>query len=175
MNVPNALSLMRLVLVPLVVALIGQGQWFWAFVLFVLCGVTDAIDGFVAKRFGMQTELGSYLDPIADKALLISIYITLALKDVLPDWLAIVVVSRDLMIIGGVILAWILDKPIPINPLWLGKANTVVQILFASMKLAFLAFGISSPLFLTVGMALVTLLTLVSMGAYLAAWLRHMT
>jgi cardiolipin synthase len=173
-NIPNALSLMRLVLVPLVVALIGQGQWFWAFALFVLCGVTDAIDGFIAKRYGMQTELGSYLDPIADKALLISIYVTLALKDVLPDWLAIVVVSRDLMIIGGVILAWIVDRPIPINPLWLGKANTVVQILFAAMKLAFLAFGISSPLFLAVGMMLVTLLTLVSMGAYLAAWLRHM-
>ena len=88
---------------PLVIVMIMQERWSAAFVLFVVAGISDAVDGFIARRFDMRSELGAYLDPIADKALLVSIYVTLAVVGVLPVWLAIVVVSRDVMIVAAIL------------------------------------------------------------------------
>ena len=96
MNIPNALTLARIILVPLIVWLIITHEMATAFVLFLLAGLSDAVDGYLAKRFGWQTELGAYLDPIADKALLVSIYVTLGFANHLPVWLVIAVVSRDI-------------------------------------------------------------------------------
>ena len=78
-----------------------------AFLLFLAAGISDAVDGFLAKRFGMTTELGAYLDPLADKALIVSIYVTLGITGVIPRWLVILVVSRDIMIVGAVMLSWL--------------------------------------------------------------------
>ena len=86
----------------IVIVMIVQGRWGAAFTFFVVAGVSDGIDGFIARRFDMRSELGSYIDPLADKALLVSIYVTLAIVGVLPGWLAIVVVSRDAMIVAAV-------------------------------------------------------------------------
>ncbi len=88
-----------------------------AFVLFLVAGVSDAVDGFLAKRFRMTTVLGSYLDPLADKALLVSIYVTLGINGQLPRWLVILVVSRDVMIVGGVMLSWLVGSPVKMKPL----------------------------------------------------------
>src|SRR5690242_17802529 len=104
MNIPNLITIGRLLLVPFVVAMITREEWGLAFLGFAVAGLSDAIDGFIARRFEMRSELGAYLDPVADKALLVSIYITLAVVGVLPAWLAIVVVSRDLMVVGAVVL-----------------------------------------------------------------------
>ena len=82
-------------LVPFVVWAIASGAMWLAFVLFLAAGVSDAVDGFLAKRFHMTTELGAYLDPLADKALIVSIYLTLGIKALIPGWLVILVVSRD--------------------------------------------------------------------------------
>ena len=101
MNIPNALTLARIILVPLIVWLIISHEMATAFVLFLLAGLSDAVDGYLAKRFGWQTELGTYLDPIADKALLVSIYVTLGFTNHLPVWLVIAVVSRDILIVGA--------------------------------------------------------------------------
>ena len=111
MNIPNALTLARIILVPLIVWLIITHEMAAAFVLFLLAGLSDAADGYLAKRFGWHTELGAYLDPIADKALLVSIYVTLGFANHLPVWLVIAVVSRDILIIGAFILSWILSRP----------------------------------------------------------------
>ena len=82
-----------------------------AFLLFLAAGISDAVDGFLAKRFGMTTELGAYLDPLADKALIVSIYVTLGITGVIPRWLVILVVSRDIMIVGAVMLSWVVGQP----------------------------------------------------------------
>ena len=105
--IPNLITIGRLVLVPFVVAMIVQKDWDLAFFAFVLAGLSDAVDGFVARRFDLRSDLGAYLDAIADKALLVSIYVTLAIVGVIPSWLAIVVVSRDIMIVGAIELPWL--------------------------------------------------------------------
>jgi cardiolipin synthase (CMP-forming) len=174
LNIANLLTVLRFCLVPIVVVSIINREWTVALVIFVTAGVTDAIDGFVARHFDMRTELGAYLDPLADKALLVSIYITLAAIGVIPVWIAVLVVSRDIMIVGAVIVSWILDNPVEINPLKLSKANTLAQITFAAAILSMFAFGKPMPVVELGGLAVVTALTLASMAAYLATWFRHM-
>src|SRR5664279_2128942 len=100
LNIPNLITLGRILLVPVVVWAIASGAMWIAFVLFLAAGVSDAIDGFLAKRFGMATELGAYLDPLADKALIVSIYLTLGVNGLIPRWLVILVVSRDILIVA---------------------------------------------------------------------------
>jgi cardiolipin synthase len=90
MTIPNLITVFRLVLVPLVVLMILQGRWGVAFTAFVIAGASDGIDGYIARRFDMRSEFGAIIDPLADKALLVSIYITLALVGVLPDWVVVV-------------------------------------------------------------------------------------
>ncbi len=99
LSIPNLITLGRILLVPVVVWAITAGEMRIAFVLFLAAGISDAVDGFLAKRFGMATELGAYLDPLADKAMLVSIYVALGIADAVPGWLVILVVSRDIMIV----------------------------------------------------------------------------
>jgi cardiolipin synthase (CMP-forming) len=133
------------------------------------------VDGFLAKRLGAQSEIGAYLDPLADKVLLMSIYLTLGIAGLLPLWVVIAVVSRDIMIVGAVIFSWIVGKPMLIHPLVVSKLNTLAQILLATLVLASNAFLFEpSPAFEGLLVA-VGALTLASAAAYLAAWMRHMT
>jgi cardiolipin synthase len=112
---------------------------------------------------------------VADKALLVSIFITLAIGQFIPVWIAIAVVSRDLMIVGAVILSWLLDHPLIIKPLMISKLNTVAQIAFAALALGLVGFGIhAAGDWLLFGGYVVGVLTVLSAAAYLAAWMRHM-
>lgn len=173
-NVPNLLTIARLFAVPLVVWLIASGDHLLAFWLFAAAAVTDGVDGAIARHFNQRTELGAYLDPIADKALLVSIYVTLAIFDEMPQLLAIAVVFRDIVIVGAVILTWLLDRPLPIDPLKISKLNTLVQILFAGLVLGAEGYGLQLGRAELIGAYLVGGLTLASAGAYLAAFIRHM-
>lgn len=175
MTIPNLITIFRLILVPVVIVMIMQGRWVPAFTLFVVAGVSDGIDGFIARRFNMRSEFGAYIDPIADKALLVSIYVTLAVVGVLPSWLAIVVVSRDLMIVGAILLSWVMHRPVEIKPLLVSKLNTAAQIGFAALILSTNAFGVDASRVEDIGMFTVAALTVASASAYLARWLRHMT
>jgi cardiolipin synthase len=166
--------LARILLVPVVVWAIATGQMYFAFLLFLAAGISDAVDGFFAKRFGMKTELGAYLDPLADKVLIVSIYVTLGITSVIPLWIVILVVSRDIMIVGAIILSWLIDRPVQIRPHVVSKINTAVQIVFAGLVLAVHSFSLSAEPVLTLVMALVAVLTSVSVGLYLAEWVRHM-
>ena len=159
---------------PVVVWAITSGAMKTAFLLFLAAGVSDAVDGFLAKRFGMQTELGAYLDPLADKAMIVSIYVALGFVNVIPRWLVILVVSRDIMIVSAVMLSWLVGRPVAIKALAISKANTVAQIVLALLALASQAFAFDAEPILTFTMALVTVLTLLSIAFYLAAWVRHM-
>src|SRR6185503_12589763 len=97
------------------------------------------------KRFRMTTVLGAYLDPLADKALLVSIYVTLGINNELPRWLVILVVSRDIMILGGLLLSWVLGNPMKVKPLIVSKLNTAAQIVLAAVVLGSLGLGIDMP------------------------------
>jgi cardiolipin synthase len=174
LSIPNLITLARILLVPVVVWAIATGQIRLAFLLFVAAGISDGVDGFLAKRFGMKTELGAYLDPLADKVLIVSIYVSLGITGVIPLWIVILVVSRDIMIVGAVILSWLIDRPVQIKPLMVSKANTAAQIVFACLVLGSHGLGIDIEPVLTMVMVLVAVLTLVSVAFYLAEWVRHM-
>src|SRR3974390_3868648 len=111
-NLPNLITLARMLMTPLAILMIVSQRFLPAFLIFILAGVSDAIDGFIAKNFDLRTELGAYLDPLADKALLISIYVALSIYAGLPAWLAITVVSRDVMILVAVLVSWVVDKTV---------------------------------------------------------------
>jgi cardiolipin synthase len=172
LTVPNAITLARLCAVPLAVWLMVQQRFQAAFFLFVAAGVSDAVDGYLARRMGTQSVVGATLDPVADKALLISVYVTLGLMNRLPDWLVILVVFRDVMIIGGVVILYLLDKAPKMAPLLVSKANTVAQIVLAALALGLEGFRIQAPGVLDAAIVLVAATTLVSGAAYLRRWVR---
>lgn len=173
-SLPNLITIGRILLVPLAVWLIISQQFGLAFVAFLVAGISDGIDGFIARRFNLQSELGGYLDPIADKALLVSIYVALATLQVLPAWLTILVVTRDILIVGAVLLAWVMDRPMEMKPLWVSKVNTVAQIVFAGTVLLGLSTDMHMSTLLTAGTVLVAVLTTASGAMYMRDWVRHM-
>ncbi|KAA2235320.1 CDP-alcohol phosphatidyltransferase family protein [Salinarimonas soli] len=175
MTIPNLITVFRLVLVPLVVLMILQGRWGVAFAAFVVAGVSDGLDGYIARRFDMRSEFGAIIDPLADKALLVSIYITLAVIGVLPDWVAVVVVSRDVIMVMAIMVSWLMERRMEIRPMFVGKANTAAQIGYAATILATKAFGIGLGGLEDALMIAVAVLTVLSGGAYLGKWLTHMT
>jgi cardiolipin synthase len=174
LSIPNLITLARILLVPVVIWAITSGEMRIAFLLFFAAGASDAVDGFLAKRFGMVTELGAYLDPLADKAMIVSIYVALGIAEAIPRWLVILVVSRDIMIVGAVMLSWLVDRPVALKPLLVSKLNTVAQIVLALMVLGALAFGFDAEVAIMTATVVVAVLTLLSIAFYVAEWVRHM-
>lgn len=175
MNIPNIITLGRVILVPVVFWLLVSGQTQAAFFAFLVAGISDAVDGFLAKRFGWTTELGAYLDPLADKLLIVSIFVALGVRGALPSWLVIAVVTRDILIIAAVILSWLLDHPVRIKPFVVSKANTLAQIVLAATVLADDGFGLGLETLRIILVWIVAALTVASLMAYLRAWLGHMS
>lgn len=172
-SLPNFISLARLLCVPVVVWLILTGQMRAAFWVFVAAGFSDAADGFIARHFDARTAVGHYMDPLADKALLVSVYITLGLHGALEDWLVILVVFRDVLIVGGALLFLTLtNDKIKLEPILISKLNTVLQIALATVVLAGLGFKVNignAPVLLTYATAATTVL---SGGGYIMRWVR---
>ncbi len=173
-NLPNVITILRILLVPFTVWLMISGAFGVAFLSFVVAGISDAIDGYIARRFNLQTDVGAYLDPLADKALLVSIFVMLGILQVIPTWLVILVVSRDVLIIGGVMLAWIMEKPLAMLPSLISKVNTTIQIIFAGTMLAMLGTNLQLEGLVLAGIVAVTVLTLASGALYMREWMRHM-
>jgi cardiolipin synthase (CMP-forming) len=173
-NLANLITVFRLLLVPAIVYLIVT-EWFMAaFLSFVVAGISDGVDGLIAKRFNQATELGAYLDPLADKALLVSIFVALGVLHEMPLWLVMLVVSRDLFIVSAFVLTWMLSGPIRVAPLMISKVNTTSQIVLVAIVLGDLAFGLELHTLREGLILLVAALTVVSAGAYLFDWARHM-
>ncbi len=129
MNIPNFLTLIRIFLVPVLVIFLIQGLFFNALIVFIVAGITDAVDGFLARILKQKTVLGSYMDPLADKALITSSYVTLAILGMIPSWLAVIVVSRDFIILIGVSVLSSMSIPFDVRPAFVGKVTTVFQLL----------------------------------------------
>ncbi|MBE0532710.1 MAG: CDP-alcohol phosphatidyltransferase family protein [Rhodospirillales bacterium] len=175
MSLPNFISLGRLLAVPVAVWLILSGKFGIAFWVFVAAGVSDAVDGFLAKRMNAQTELGKVLDPLADKALLVAVYVTLGQAGHLPVWLVILVVFRDLLIVGGIILSHTLGRPVRMRPLLVSKINTGAQIVLAGGVLAILGLDLRVDQLILPLVWLVAATTAISGGAYLVGWAKFVT
>ena len=173
LSLPNLITLARILLVPVMVWAIASDQMTIAFILFLVAGISDGVDGFLAKRFGMATEVGAYLDPLADKVLIVSIYVSLGVVEAIPRWLVILVVSRDLLIVGGIMLSWVLGNPSPSSRRGLPAQHRRPDRARRRRNCgAGLSLGrrASRPLL----MGLVAMLTLLSIGVYLRDWVRHM-
>lgn len=139
-NLPNSLTLLRIFLVPIFVVLTINGNFDAAPVVFIIAAITDGLDGFIARLFKQKTTLGSYLDPLADKTLIIAVYLTLTVVKVIPFWLTTIIISRDLIILTGFIIMFLLvgGGGLEIKPSILSKITTCLQILTALLVLAFL-------------------------------------
>ena len=174
-NLPNFITLGRLLTVPIVVWLIVSGHFFWAFWVFVAAGVSDAADGFIAKRFNAETELGRFLDPIADKALLVSVYVSLGQQEYLASWLVILVVFRDALIVVGAMLFQALIHTVSPQPLLVSKVNTTAQIILAASVMGALAYDVNHGLGTVIDAMcyVVGFTTVLSGAAYVITWGRR--
>ncbi len=129
MNIPNMLTLLRILLVPVTVIFLMQGAFVKALIVLAISGLTDALDGFLARILNQQTVLGAYLDPIADKALIVSCFVTLSIKDIIPGWFTVIVLSRDVIILVGIAILSIMSIPYKIRPSIVSKITTALQLI----------------------------------------------
>jgi cardiolipin synthase len=127
-HLPNLITLSRIALAPVLILLLREQDYVSSLVVFVVAGVSDGLDGFIAKRFHLTSRLGSILDPLADKILLVSAYVMLTLLEHVPFWLMLTVAFRDLFIIGGYLVYTSMVGPVQMRPSLLSKFNTLMQI-----------------------------------------------
>ncbi len=173
MNLPNAISLARLLSAPFTVWLILTGEMTLAFWTFFAAGVSDGADGYIAKKFSKSTVLGGYLDAIADKTLLVSVYIALGGEGYIELWLVILVVFRDLLIVGGALLFRLLTRSLDMEPLMVSKVNTVAQIVLAAVVLGNGDLDLGLSMLIDVLVLIVAATTFASGAAYVVQWTRR--
>ena len=128
MNVPNSLTILRILLTPVFVGFLIYERYEYSLAVLLLAGITDGLDGTIARVANQRTRLGAYLDPLADKLLLTSGFVTLSVLHLLPSWIAILVVSRDMMLMTGTLLARLTESRVDISPTLLGKGTTLFQL-----------------------------------------------
>jgi len=179
MNFPNLITIFRLLLTPYIVWLILSEKYLLGFLCFIISGISDGLDGFLAKKFNQKTLLGSYLDPIADKFLIMSSIVLLGYNGFVPIWLVIIIVSRDIAILGAVIISWMLNTNLKIEPLIISKFNTFFQIFYIALIFIIILnnryfISFQSTLF-ELTTYLIALLTVVSWLSYLRVWLFNMS
>ncbi|MFP3869113.1 MAG: CDP-diacylglycerol--glycerol-3-phosphate 3-phosphatidyltransferase [Desulfobacteraceae bacterium] len=174
MTIPNLLTMVRILLIPLIIIFLIQGYYGRALIIFVLAGVTDLIDGFIARAWQLKSPLGAYLDPIADKLLISSSFVTLSVFHKIPPWLAVLVISRDVVILGGVMVLKLFEVKVPIHPSRGSKWATALQVLVVFLVLLqeFWAFP---DAVLTVFFWLTAILTIASGLHYLARGLHYLS
>jgi len=170
---PNAVSLLRIALVAPILMLILDGQFAWALALFFVAGFSDGIDGYLAKRFDWHTRLGALLDPVADKLLVAGAFITLAYTQHIPAWLAVVVILRDVVIIGGATAYNFIVKPVQGEPTKISKLNTTLQLLLMLFVLSRAAFDWPDKISITVLGASVLITVVISGVDYIWSWLNR--
>jgi cardiolipin synthase len=170
-QLPNLITISRIALVPVLILLLKDEQYAASLAVFVIAGVSDGLDGYIAKRFHFQSRLGSILDPIADKILLLCSYVMLVLLNHIPFWLMLTVVFRDLLIVGGYLIYTSMIGPVQMNPSWLSKFNTFLQIALVIIILGQQALGLVYAPLVELLIYGVLLSTVASGVHYLWIWL----
>ncbi len=169
-QIPNLISVARILLVaPVVWALLNE-QYSLALILFAVAGVSDAVDGFLAKQYSWQSRLGSILDPLADKLLLVSSYLALAWVGLIPVWLVAAVLARDLLIVFGVVVLHFWLGRVEMSPTMVSKLNTVFQIVLVLAVMLYHGAYAFTPWILEALVYIVLATTLVSGLHYVWVW-----
>jgi len=137
MNIPNLLTLARIILVPIFVISLIHGDFAKALIIFIVACVTDGLDGFLARVLKQKTELGAHLDPLADKTLIATAFITLSVLHIIPSWLTVIVISRDIVILVGISVLFFMSIPFEISPAFVSKITTVFQFVTVLLVLTF--------------------------------------
>lgn len=171
-HLPNILTGLRLAAAPVLALLVISGNYGAAFAVFVFAGLSDAADGFLAKRFGLDTAFGRVLDPAADKLLMLASFVALSAIGLVPVWLTVLVIGRDLGIVAGALLAWALDLPFKVAPLPLGKISTACQICYIAFMLLSLLAIARVPAIADAATLVTAAVTVMSGLNYAALWLR---
>ncbi len=167
---PNAISLLRVVLVAPILLLILNEQFPLALVLFFVAGFSDGIDGYLAKRYDWHTRLGALLDPVADKLLVAGTFITLTYMQHIPIWLTAVVILRDVVIVGGAAAYNFIVKPVQGEPTRISKLNTALQLLFLLFVLSRAGFDWPDEISITVLGAAILITVVISGVDYVLSW-----
>ena len=170
---PNAISMLRIALIVPILLFIFEGRYEWALALFFVAGFSDGIDGYLAKRYNWHTRLGALLDPVADKLLVAGTFIVLAYTQHLPVWLAVVVISRDVIIIGGATAYNFLVKPVQGEPTRISKLNTALELLLLLFVLSRAAFDWPDEITITILGAAVLVTVVISGVDYVWSWSRR--
>jgi cardiolipin synthase len=134
-TIPNLITLFRILLTPLFIIFLIQGRYRQALAVFVLAGVSDLADGFIARWWQQKSRLGSYLDPAADKLLMSASFVTLAISHLIPSWLTVVVISRDVILGLGALILRLADYPLVVRPSLVGKWTTTLQLITVGLVL----------------------------------------
>jgi cardiolipin synthase (CMP-forming) len=174
-HLPNFLTAGRLCAAPLTAYLILKGLDTAALGVFAFAGLSDALDGYLARRFAFATRFGAYLDPAADKLLMLASFVTLTVIGAVPFWLTALVLARDLAIVIGVGVAWLFSLPLRIEPLYIGKVSTVIQVGYIGLVLLLLALGEDQPGLVLAGTVATASVTVASWLAYGQLWGRALT
>ena len=176
-KVPNILSILRITLIPLVAWLILSDYFLYALITTLFIAISDFLDGFIARIFNAQSEIGSYLDAIADKAFIISAYMLIGTQNLLPTFLIIIVISRDIIIMGAFGLSFAMNQKLDINPLRISKVNTFLQftliILVLVKNIWKFDFIYMLSYLIDVAMYMVLITTLSSLLLYIKQWLKY--
>jgi len=146
MNLPNYITLVRIVMVPFFVSLMIYHHYRIATMVFLAACVTDALDGMIARLKNQKTDLGAFLDPIADKMLIVSAFVTLVLCGILPVWLVMTVVSRDIILVLGSVVIYYMGHEYKVRPSIIGKATTFLQLFVVTLSLILNIYGAKTPL-----------------------------
>jgi cardiolipin synthase len=165
-HLPNLLTWLRLAAAPMLAFLLVTGADRLALGVFAFAGLSDAADGFLAKRFGFATRFGRFLDPAADKLLMLAAFVTLTVLKVTPLWLTLLVIARDLAIVAGIVVARLFEIPIRVEPLFVGKLSTAMQIIYVALALFLLTFDLQWPRTLAAAADATAVLTILSWLAY---------
>lgn len=172
LNIPNAITAIRILLVPALVCLLLRGEFGGAIWLFLAAGMSDALDGFIARRFNLGTRSGAILDPLADKLLVVSTVIVLARLGHLPWWLALTIVARDAVIVVGAVVICIRSGKVEMAPSVPSKLNTVVQLTLIALILGQAAEAVQVAEWLPTLFGITFLTTVVSGAQYVLVWAR---
>ncbi len=170
---PNLISVVRILLIAPTLYAIAVGNYPLALALFFFAGFSDGVDGFLAKHFGWQTRFGALLDPAADKLLMAGVFVTLAVTGLAPAWIAVVVIVRDVVIIGGALAYNFLIEPVPGEPTRISKLNTALELLYVLSVLGHAGFGWPPDITLLVLGAGVLVTAVVSGTDYVLSWARR--
>ena len=169
-HLPNIISIFRAILVLPIAFLLLESSWGRASILILVAGVSDGIDGYLARRFQWQSQLGAILDPLADKLLIVIIFIIMAYMGIIPIWLAGLVLGRDLIILSGALAYRWLTKDIDISPLFISKVNTALQIIFVLALLYHLSIASLPVTLLKAGEYVVATVVIASGVSYVICW-----